>query len=196
MRVIVAVCIYDRLQNLKLWLDAWSKCDQDAELVIIQNVDNNESFKRYCEGVTYIQRENKGYETGIIQDLFLGKLIEWDVLIFATDDTIPVKKDFVKQYVNALTEDVGVACMEISGTWTPHIRTTGFAIRRETAKKIHWVHKVTNKKHCYFFEHQGFEDTFMSQILKMDKRVIQLGSIHDSLMWDTHHHPNHKRTLL
>lgn len=202
MRILVVVCIYDRFQNLKRWLHAWNMAETGgAELIIVHNVDDKgpNEFEKLCKAakVRYIKRQNIGFETGVIQDIFLKKIkarYVWDALLFCTDDTIPVKRDFLHHFRAALKPDVGVACMEISGTWTPHIRTTGFCVKLDVARAIKWVHApITTKEHCYFFEHQGFEDTFMSQVLKMDKRVIQLSSIKNSVLWDTDHHADHNR---
>jgi hypothetical protein len=197
MRVLIVVCIYDRFENLKKWVHSWNLCDKmGAKLVVVHNVDKFKSnpFANYCKanGIMYIRRQNIGYETGIIQDVFLNRLrvrYDWDALLFCTDDTIPMRKNYLSYYINEISKpDVGAACMEVSGVWTPHIRTTGFCVTREVANKIHWIHDpVSTKEHCYFFEHQGFEDTIMSQILKMDKRVIQLSSIKESVLWDTDH---------
>ena len=202
MRIIIVICIYDRLPNLHRWIHAWGKSEQlGAQLIIIHNQDEIKPnpFQDLCRkhGVTYIPRLNVGFETGIIQDVFLNKLgiRKWDYMLFVTDDTIPVRKDFLVQYVNeAKKPDIGAVCMEISGVWTPHIRTTGFMVSRKVATDIHWIHvPIENKEQCYFFEHAGFQDTMMSQILLMDKRVIQLSSIRESPLWDTHHHADHNR---
>lgn len=204
MKLLIAVCIYNRIHNLKRWIHAWKQCDRtNARLTIIHNVDDinaPDRFQIYCNehGIGCVRRPNIGFETGIIQDLFLKRLRHvgprWDALLFCTDDTIPMRRGFVSHFRNALTSDVGVACMEISGTWTPHIRTTGFCVKLDVARSIKWVHSpITTKEQCYFFEHQGFEDTFMSQVLKMDKRVIQLSSIKNSVLWDTDHHADHNR---
>lgn len=204
MRLQIVVGIYDRFENLKRWVHTWKQCGRtNTRLTIVHNVDVlgcANAFKSLCQmnGIGYVQRPNIGFETGIIQDLFLKRLRHvgprWDALLFCTDDTIPMRRDFVNHFRNALTSDVGVACMEISGTWTPHIRTTGFCVKLDVARAIKWVHApIATKEHCYFFEHQGFEDTFMSQVLKMDKRVIQLSSIKNSVLWDTDHHADHNR---
>jgi len=202
MRIIIVICIYNRLPNLHRWINAWGKSQQlGAELIVVHNQDNIQpnEYQGLCQlhGVTYIARQNVGFETGIIQDVFLNKLRikKWDYMLFVTDDTIPVKKDFLLQYVNELKKpDIGCVCMEISGVWTPHIRTTGFMVSRETATKIYWVNvPIANKEECYFFEHQGFQDTMMSQILNMGKRVVQLSNIATSALWDSDHHADHKR---
>lgn len=202
MRIIVVICIYDRLPNLHRWINAWGKSEQlGAELIVVHNQDiiKPNPFKDLCRAnnITYIPRQNVGFETGIIQDVFLNKLKikKWDYMLFVTDDTIPVSKNFLIEYIKEVTKpNVGCACMEISGVWTPHIRTTGFMVSRETASKIHWINvPIKTKEQCYFFEHQGFQDTFMSQILNMGKRVVQLSNIRDSVLWDTDHHEDHKR---
>lgn len=204
MRVAVIVCIYDRFDNLRRWIHAWRLCPKsnNEQLVIIHNQNTIRAapnqYERYCRrhGVTYIKRQNIGFETGVIQDVLLNRIkLDWDCLLFATDDTLPIKRDFIKHYINEVSKpDVGVACMEISGVWTPHIRTTGWCARREITDRIQWVYNpITDKEQCYFFEHAGYEDTMMSQVLKMDKRVVQLSNIRESVMWDTHHHEDHNR---
>ena len=202
MKVLVAVCIYDRFENLKRWIHAWKMSDTGhAELVIVHNMDELKSndFETYCRRhrVKYVKRKNIGLETGVIQDLFLDRLKvgKWDALLFCTDDTIPMSRGFILRIIpQMMRPDLGVACMHISGVWTPHIRTTGFCVKREVAMAITWVHNpIITKEQCYFFEHQGFEDTFMSQVLKMDKRVIQLSSIKESVLWDTDHNADHNR---
>jgi hypothetical protein len=196
--IIVVVCLFDRFENLRRWIHAWNSCEQmEAKLFIINNefcgIDTA-FWEDYCRvrGINYIQRDNTGFETGIIQDVITGKLLEeeeWDVLFFATDDTIPIQKDFLKMYVEeALKPDTGVACMEISGNYTPHIRTTGWCIRRDIAEVIEFKHTpITDKTHCYDFEHTGGDMTLMAQIIKMDKRVIQMANLDKSAIWDTHH---------
>jgi hypothetical protein len=204
MKIIVVVSLYKRYDNMRRWIHSWNLSDtSNAELFIVNNVDpemETSRLKKYCneKGVHYISRENVGFESGVLQDVIVGNMFKeqnWDIFLFATDDTLPIKKDWLKQYVNLLTNpDVGVACMEISGVWTPHIRTTGWAIRKDVANNLYFVHyPIQTKEQCYFFEHQGYEDTLMSQVLKMDKRVVQLSNIKESVMWDTHHHADHNR---
>ena len=52
-KTIVAIIVYDRLDNMKRWIDCWSQCDQSqAELVIIHNFKTYEDvaiYKSYCE---------------------------------------------------------------------------------------------------------------------------------------------------
>jgi hypothetical protein len=204
MRIAIVICIYDRFDNLKRWLHAWKSCYKplETELIVVHNQDEAHKVNRFqqlckANGATYVPRLNVGYETGIIQDVFLHKLKinnQWDYLLFVTDDTIPMTKDFIRVFIDRLDPDVGSVCMEVSGVWTPHIRTTGFMVTKEVSKRIYWINvPIITKEECYFFEHAGFQDTMMSQILNMDKRVIQLSNIRDSVLWDTDHRADHNR---
>lgn len=192
MRVLVAISIFDRKENLLKWIHCWNSCKiENSNLLIVHN-RNGENWSQICKeaGVLYIQRNNIGYETGIIQELFLNKLpYKWDVLIFCTDDTLPMKQDFIYQYIEEINkEDVGLVCMEMSGVYTPHVRTTGFAIKRSTASKIHFHYNpILNKDQCYHFEHQGGELTLTSQVLRLGLRIIQPSILKNSILWDTHH---------
>ncbi len=213
MKVIVAVCIYDRFENLIRWIYAWKQSHTvGAELIIIHNQDTIEDnkFKALCEvhGITYIPRLNVGFETGIIQDIFQDRLPvgEWDYLLFATDDTIPMRVDFIARYLDPfrawspnfqiLPQRIGVSCMHISGIWTPHIRTTGFMITREVARAVKWwTDPITTKEDCYFFEHAGFQETLMAQVLNMNMGVVQGCDLKASYLWDTHHNADHERWM-
>lgn len=197
MNIIIVVCLYDRHENLRRWLHAWNLCDKtDTTLYIVNNKYQGLDIMfwyDYCKkrNAKYLQRKNVGFETGVIQDAFLGKIGgDWDYMIFVTDDTIPMKKDFVQQYMNKATEpDMGVVYMEASNVTAPHIRTTGFCISRETAKNITFPRgnsQVTSKGDCYHFEHKGGEEIFLKQIMNMGKNTAQVASLEQSVLWDTH----------
>jgi len=196
MNIIIVVCIYDRYENLRKWLHAWQQCEQlEAKLIFVNNIPEGATdvvfWREFCEnkGAEYIERENIGFETGVIQDVITGKIEkEWDILFFFTDDTLPITKNFLPLYIEELKKpDVGVVCMEISGRYTPHVRTTGWCIKKEEADKLKFVSSsITKKEECYDFEHTGGENTLMSQILNMNKMVIQQSNIENSAVWDTH----------
>lgn len=204
-KTIVVVSLYNRYDNLKRWVHAWQNSHiRDAKLFIVNNADpemNTTPWEAYCKerGVTFIRRDNIGFETAIIQDVFLGRMFKeenWEFLLFATDDTIPMDRFFIHYFIEHFNakSDLGVVCMEMSGVYVPHIRTTGFCINWPTAKNIKFKpSQITTKEECYYFEHQGKENTLMSQVLRMDKRVIQLSAVKDSVLWDTHHHEDHNR---
>ncbi len=98
-----------------------------------------------------------------------------------------MSKDFVSIFVNQLNDPkVGVACMEISQSVTTHIRTTGFAIKKETSKKITFpADPVTTKAHCYAFEHRGRKEVFYNQVKALGLQVIQVAESKHSPLYDT-----------
>lgn len=199
MKTIVVVSLYDRYENLKKWVHSWNLCDTEyAKLFIVNNIDEGTDtsyWKEYCEkrGVSFVERENIGYETGIIQDVATRRMFDeqdWTYLIFATDDTIPMKRDFISQFTTPVmfSRKNAVTFIEMSGVYTPHIRTSGFCIDRLTAQRLIFPSpQITEKEECYYFEHQGKEETFLAQILLMGKTPVQLGNVRKSCMWDTHH---------
>lgn len=202
-KIIVVVCIYKRYENLKKWIHAWKQSNtENASLFFVNNADpdmDTTYWEQYCKDnkVGFVRRENIGFETGIIQDVILGRMFaeqNWDLYLSVTDDTIPMDPYFLYQFREAFKPDVGIVCMEMSGVFTPHIRTTGFCIDKYTAKKIKFKQEqIKTKEECYYFEHQGKEETLLSQILRMNKVVVQLSGVKKSVLWDTHHHENHNR---
>lgn len=198
MKTIISVIIYNRLENLKRWLRCWQACDQTgAELIIIHN-DNNESdkFKAECDkaGVKYILHENIGMDIGRFQDVCKERLQEfpndWDYLLWCTDDTIPMQKDFVGPFIETLQKpNVGLSCMQISksnpgGIW--HVRTTGFCLSKKVASKLTFpADPIKTRADCYHFEHRGGKKTLCEQVRAMGLDCVQVASNAQSPLWDT-----------
>lgn len=188
----VVIIVYNRLENLKLWFDCWNLCDKtNAKLVVIHNYDHirdtlsNESIP---DGIIYIPRRNVGLDIGAFQDVCRGRLNgfpEYDKLLWITDDTIPMKRNFVSLFESAYKPGIGCACMEITALRAPmHVRTTGFMISKEVAKKLKFpVDPIINKQQCYQFEHRGSE-TLYSQINKMGLKSVMVDIATRSPLWD------------
>lgn len=200
-KTLVAIIIYNRFDNLKLWLNAWDKCDQtDSELVVIHNSDSYRVANEYatlCDkynNVNYILRQNKGFDIGASKDVCQGVIkVDYDYLLWITDDTIPMSKDFVKQFTDKLTGDVGITCMEISNRNSPlHVRTTGFCIKRELAEQLTFK-DIKTKEDCYYFEHRGGSDTLMKQVEAMGYKSVQIAPLETSPLWDTHNRAQLRR---
>ena len=196
---LMCVVIFDRENNLKEWLRCWSLCEtEDSRLIVIHNFKNSkdvEDYSHLCNlhGATYIQRKNVGFDIAAFQELCKGELFsdEWDSVIWCTDDTLPMHPNFIRVFVNGLSDDVLVTAMEICEAQNSrtvkakkHIRTTGFCVSRETAKLISFpADPVITKEHCYQFEHRS-ENTLLDQITKMGKRAVQIAPINESPLWD------------
>ncbi len=185
---IVTIIVYDRFDNMERWVNCMK--GSPYRLVVIHN-DNGESrkFAKYCRenNVMYFRRDNIGFDIGSFQDVCSNKIEgfpDWTNMLWCTDDTIPVKKDFVELFLSKLNGH-STPCMEISREVTPHIRTTGFMISRDMASRIVFpAVKVTTKDQCYHFEHRGGRQTFFHQLNRMGKRPVMVSSLPSSPLWD------------
>lgn len=201
-KTIVAIIVYNRFENLKLWLECWDKCDKEnTDLVVIHNDDRiklDDAYSSICKkhGVEYVNRKNKGMDIGALKDLCTGKLfdIPYDNLIWITDDTIPMSKDFVKSFTSLLSDKVGLSCMEISKLNSPlHVRTTGFCISKQVAEKLTFPDQIVTKEDCYQFEHRGGKATLMKQVEAMGLKCVMVSDLNKSPLWDTGNRAHLKR---
>lgn len=206
MKIIVAVIIYDRFNNLKLWIDIWKQCITDnAELVIIHNYKNEEDrdkYGSYCSdsGIKYISRKNVGMDIGAMQDVFMQRLKcfnnDWDYLLWVTDDTIPIHKNFIQQYIKKFNESkrVGVVALEMSNDFKRHIRTSGFMIRKDCSLKIVFeANPIKTKNDCYIFEHLS-KNSFLEQVNRAGMIAIDVSAqLKTAPLWDTEIRANLKR---
>lgn len=178
MRIVVTVIVYNRLENLKRWIHIWNQCKPEAELFVIHT--GPDDWKEYCKGATYLHRKNQGFDIGAFQDVCRGRLDgfpkQWDYLLWCTDDTFPMTKDFITPFIKAFDNpNVGISCMKISNDVSPHVRTTGFCLNIETAAKIKFpADPVLTKQQCYFFEHRGGHMTLINQVRSMGLQCVQV----------------------
>lgn len=189
---IIVIAVYNRVDNIKQWLHCWKQCEQDATFVIIHNVDNPEpplwDIPYITKEIVYIQRPNIGYDIGAFQDVCMNRLPgfpEWDNLLWCTDDTLPMQKDFAFWFWEGLKTN-GVVAMEVSPYVRKHIRTTGFAISRTTAEQLIFpADPITTKEHCYAFEHRAKDgSTFLEQIEDMGLTVAMVAPQEKSPLFD------------
>lgn len=186
-KVVVAVVVYDRHQNVKRWIDCWKQCDTgSAELVIIHNNDGREID---AEGVKIIRRRNVGYDVGALQDVCRNRLPgfpDYDYLLWCTDDVIPMQKDFITPFIdNFFDNAVGLTCMQLSEEHVRHVRTGCFCIKKEMAQRLIFpADPVVSKKQCWDFEHRGGRNTLLKQITSKGLRVIQVAELSASPVYD------------
>jgi len=195
MKIVIAIMIYNRFENLKRWIACWKTCQQlNAELVIIHNHDADDDYLPYASycldhNIKYIPRLNIGMDMGAFQDVCLNRLKgmdnNWDILFWVTDDVFPMRKDFLVRFVETLLlPGVGISCMHISDEIALHVRTTGFCIKKEIANKLQFpADPIENKDHCYDFEHRG-NNTLMKQIEAMGLKAVMPFSLDKSAVWD------------
>lgn len=183
-KVVVAVVVHKRWDNIQRWLSCWAQCNTyNAELVIIINSDNGqpvESFYResYATGVKFIHRPNIGYDIGAFQDVCRQRLHgfpDYDYLLWCTDDTIPMDKDFINAFLVQFEKHIGLTCMQISNEVTRHVRTTGFCIRKDVAGRLKFpADPITTIQQCLHFEHRGGLRTLMKQVEAMRLYCLQV----------------------
>jgi GT2 family glycosyltransferase len=197
-KAVICVVIYNRLKNLKRWLEIWDKLNlEDVELRIIHNVhpeNNVEKFREYIgdrKDVKYIPRQNVGYDIGAFQDVCRNRLrgfnYDFKYLLWFTDDTMPIRREFLDYYLKPFSDPkVGCICYEISPQVKKHIRTTGFCLPIETLPKIQFeTNQIKTKDDCYRFEHRSLDKTLLNQITKMGLEYRQIAPIKSSPIYDT-----------
>ena len=195
MKILVTIIIFNRYHNLEAWLRYWKEVDTrcEAELVVIHN-DNGESakFKQLCDAnnIRYIRRNNIGFDIGAFQDVCRERLPgfpDYDYLLWITDDTVPMTKDFITPFIEQIQQPgVGISCMQISKSVTPHVRTTGFCIAKSTANRLQFpADPVSTKAHCYHFEHRGGKQILTNQVREMGLSCEMVAPPQVSPLWDT-----------
>jgi GT2 family glycosyltransferase len=189
----LVVVVYDRYQNLVKWFDILKQCERPKNVVVIHNYDSpHQEYKKLCDdnNALYIHRQNIGFDIGCFQDVCMSRLPgfpDWNELLWCTDDTFPLSKDFINYF--SLQPGEGVRAMEISPYVHQHIRTTGFSISKSTAQRLKFpADPITTKQHCYLFEHRGGRKTFMEQVKAMRLKVVMVASREKSPMFDTGYH--------
>ena len=192
-KTLVVIIIWNRFENLKLWVHCWNQCNKmDAEMVVIHNLEtDNNRYAQLCKdnGITYVPRENKGFDIGAFQDVCKERLKgfpnNWDNLIWLTDDCIPMSKDFVKKYLDILI-GINIPCYEISKEVKTHIRTTGFSVTKDISKKLTFPkERIENREDCYEFEHKS-KTALYEQIVNMGKNPVMIeDDLKLSPLWDS-----------
>lgn len=195
--IVVAIVVYDRFENVKEWVRCWNLCEtQQGQLVIIHNYKNEnekEAYQQFCNeaGISYVPRINQGFDIGALQDVSRGRLEgfpKFDYLLWCTDDVFPMRKNFLSQYIDMFSDDVGCVAMEISKEVKTHIRTTAFCMPNSLVRKLQFpADPVLSKWDCYLFEHRHATDTLMQQVEKKGLKALQVAPLHESPFWDSEH---------
>jgi len=201
-KIIIGVIVHDRMDNLIEWIRCFKQCNsENAELVIIHNYKEGEQqkYQEYCQknNILCITRSNIGYDIGAFQDVCRERLEgfpnDWNYLLWVTDDTIIMKKNFINAYLELMTPDVGVACLEISEEIQRHIRTSGFIISKEISLSLQFPNDpIIKHDDCFEFEHRN-DKTFYKQVINLNKKVVQVTDVSIGHLWDINHRAYFKR---
>lgn len=142
---LVGVVTYKRLRTIDSWLRAWNKAEHyGSKLVVVHNYDGRlarqeeENIQKHKPDY-YIPRQNVGRDIGALKDVISGKIYlpyDWNVLIWFTDDVIPMRKDFLLPLLREISKpSVGL----VGGWMDGNVRTICFAIKKELARKVNFV---------------------------------------------------------
>lgn len=201
---LVGVVVHDRARNAARWLRAWHRSEHGTAQIFI--VHNQSEFDPVTASAVargtpdyYLPRSNDGFDVGAFQDVVRGRyddvLPGWRHLLWCTDDFLPLRPDFLRQFLlRALDAGVGLVAGRY-GYWPGHFsgleserhcRTVGFLIGRDVAMHLRFpAERVSTRQHCYEFEHR--HGHLMSQVLKLGFRVEAIDDDEAKVMWDSHH---------
>ncbi|QJX01315.1 glycosyltransferase family protein [Frigoriglobus tundricola] len=203
-RTLVGLVVYDRVPNVERWLAAWHRSERGAaRLAVIHNRDRADpaATRAITAGRpdAYVPRANVGYDIGAFRDVVTGRLAaalpDWEYLLWCTDDFVPVRPDFLLQFLaRAADPRVGLVAGRYGywpGNWSGreserHCRTVGFLIRRATAAALRFpAAAALSREDCLAFEHRPGH--LMEQVLARGERVADLGDADAQIMWDLNH---------
>jgi hypothetical protein len=189
-KILVAVILYNRTNTLTNWLRAWKQADQmGASLVVIHSLGALPSSTvakiAADNGVLYKARQNLGMDIGALQEMVQLRTLttghveqqaylDWDVLYWSTDDTLPMRPDFLRHFITRFDNtQVGLVGnyllpRDTYPTIPEHTRTVAFALRKEAAARLRFPPLLYNKYHCWDFEYGGYN---------MHKQVQRMGML-------------------
>ncbi len=176
-KILVGVIVYNRQRNIEKWLRAWNNADKyGAKLAVYHNHDGEEPPESMKTAILsykpdfYIPRKNSGWDIAALQQLILQKDVpyDWDVLVWFTDDFLPMKKDFLNSFIVQIKKpDVDMTGLVFESNW---IRSVGFAVKKTVAEKWKWpAYPITTRMECLRFENYDFN--FSVQTLNMGYKV-------------------------
>ena len=185
---LVCVVTYNRKELIAKWLRAWNNSDKcGAKIAVLHSFDGDEPPKDEMDNILaghpdyYIPFKNtdlRDMQAFVLVVRDMAKLPEWKYLFWFTDDCMPMRKDFLRPFdrkIRIPTVGLVAQCYEpkpkeyAGDAIMPHIRTIGYALRREAADKLTFPTVGFEKERPYLFEHgrKGFyEDHILNQVLK------------------------------
>jgi hypothetical protein len=185
---LVCVVTYNRKELISKWLRAWHNAEKcGAKIAVLHAYDGEEPAKDEMDNILkgrpdfYIPFKNsdlRDMQAFLLVTQDRARLPDWRFLFWFTDDCMPMRRDFLEPFAEKIQiPGVGLVtqCYEPrpkdyqGDAVLPHIRTIGYAIRREAADKLTFPTIGFEKERPYLFEHgrKGFyEDHILNQVLK------------------------------
>ncbi len=197
-QILVLMVVYDRWRNTERWKRIWNSVERSDELYIVRNTDGGTVRVVDTEPVV-IERQNVGADVGVYQDAILGRLPlpEWDWLLCAPDDFLPMRVDFVdlfRSYIKG--PEVGLIVSktnEGASVGIPfHSRSAAFMIRSDIASRLKFpCDPVASIQDCRKFEFGSHN--FLRQVQDMGATVEYMSDADSDVFWDQgHEHYRHR----
>jgi hypothetical protein len=182
---LVCLVTHNRKNFVDLWLKAWNNADKcGAKIAVLHAFDGEEPDESERQNILkhlpdfYVPFKNTKLRD--MQALYLvlsdqAGLPDWDYLFWFTDDMLPMRRSFLKPFVNKISEpSVGLVaqCYEprtIQGGGE-HIRTVAYAINKDVGKRLRLPAVGREEDRGHMFEH-GIPGVYEDHILKQIKRM-------------------------
>lgn len=212
---LVCVVTFDRKDCIDRWLRAWNSANKyGAKIAVLHaclgevpDEDQKSNILKHNPDfyVPFFNTKLRDMEALIMVLQNRAKLPEWKYLFWFTDDMLPMRREFIKPFVEKIQiPNVGLVaqCYEpktIEGRGA-HIRTVAYAITRDVASRIKFPQEGPEEHRPYLFEHGKigvYEDHILNQVLSMgydfklchsepeSKKYLHWTSFLD-WMWDCH----------
>jgi hypothetical protein len=195
MKVLAGMIVYSRTNTVSWWMRAWHNAEKygDAKLLVVHNHDGDRppSHQRVNIGQWkpdyYYARANRGQDIGALRDVIAARRYDpWDVLFWAVDDNVPMRKDFLRAFIKPFEDDPKIGLVGnywVKGSFYPfykvkvpdHFRTSCFAIRREAAMQLCFPSDLSTKWGCYTFEWLGGPMNMSNQIKSLGFEAVPVG---------------------
>jgi hypothetical protein len=185
---LVCVVTYNRKELVSKWLRAWHNADKcGAKIAVLHSFDGDSPPRDEMANILagrpdyYIPFKNtdlRDMQALVLVIRDMARLPQWKYLFWFTDDCMPMRKEFLRPFDEKIRiPNVGLVAQcyeprpkEYGGdAILPHIRTIGYALRREAADRLSFPTVGFEKERPYLFEHgrKGFyEDHILNQVLK------------------------------
>lgn len=182
---LVCVVTHNRKHVVDLWLKAWNNAEKcGARVAVLHAFDGDEPNEEESRNILkhnpdfYIPYKNTKLRDMQALTLVLEgslDLPEWNHLFWFTDDMLPMRRSFLRPFVDKIDDPkVGLVaqCYEprtMQGGGA-HIRTVAYAINKDVGNRLRLPNVGSEEDRPYMFEHGRpgvYEDHILNQVLAM-----------------------------
>lgn len=204
MKVKAGMIVYKRKKTVDLWMNAWRQSEHygDATLTVVHNCDGTPNQREQDNIMKwapdkYVARPNEGQDIGAFRDTIRTSMDEpWDVLFWAVDDNIPMRKDFLRAFVEPFEQNPNMGLVgnywvkdtfykNWKGGVPSHFRTSCFAISRAAAMRLCFPIRLEDKWDSYKFEWLDKQMNMTEQVKRMGFDMMPVTGDWDTPWVDT-----------